>query len=425
MDPGHERAAIVRAAGDVGEPRPGVRRQRGRHLDPLGLIGEPRPRDHEPRVARLTQGGRDLGDLRPGAALLVHQEQRLVAGTAQDVLGDVPEAGPAGVQHDDPRAGGRRLPQSEVQDGNLLLGVQARDEDHLRSLHVAIRHAHPAGSDLSLDGAGSVVAPVVEVVRAEHCSGELRERVVVLVHQPAAGQHADARAVHPARDGREHLAERGRLEPVVPDQRRRDPLGRVGEPERVAALVADPRVVHLVLVAREVADDLAAPEVDPDVAAGRAVRADRVAVRQIERPGGEPVRRGRQRPDRADLHGVAAERRPEVFPGRDRDALPRSPRVQLKEAVARDLVAEPGAARAEDATLPVERHQRRQRDRLLEDALRLPEPAVPRPVREGLVLERALAAAIADRAVERVVQQAGTRGSRAGRRRPPRRSPAS
>ena len=250
-----------------------------------------------------------------------------------------------------------------------------------------------------------MVAPVVEVVRLEDRSRELRQREVVLVHQPAAGQHADACAVHPSRDRRQHLAERGRLQAVVPDQRRGDPLGRVGEPERVPALVADPRVVHLVLVARQMAHDLPTPDVDPDVAAGRAVRADRVAVRQIERPGGEPVRYGRQRPDRADLHRVAAERRTEVLPGRDRDPFARSPRIELEEAVARDLVAEPGTTRAQHTPLPIEGDERRQRDRLLEDALGFPEPAVPRSVRERLVLERALAAAIADRTVERVVQQ--------------------
>ena len=200
MDPGDERAAVVRAARHVGESRPGVRRQRFRHLHRFGLIGEPRSRDHEARVARLAECARDPVDLGPVATFFLPEEHDLIAGTAHDVLGDVPEAGPAGMQHGDPRAGRRRLPESEMQDRNLLLGVQTRDEDHLRPFHVAIRHAHPAGSDSTLQAAGSVVAPVVEVVRAEHRSGELRERVVVLVHQPAAGQHADARAVHPARD---------------------------------------------------------------------------------------------------------------------------------------------------------------------------------------------------------------------------------
>ena len=151
MDPGRERAAVVRAAGDVREPRPGVGGECSRPVHAQGVIGEPRPRDHEPRVAHLAERARDVVELGPVPALLLLQEPRLVAGTAQDVLGDVPEAGPAGVQHDDPSAGGRRLPESQMQDRNLLLGVQTRDEDHLRPFHVAIRHAHPAGSDLTLE----------------------------------------------------------------------------------------------------------------------------------------------------------------------------------------------------------------------------------------------------------------------------------
>ena len=113
----------------------------------------------------------------------------------------------------------------------------------------------------------------------------------------------------------------------------------------------------------------------------------------------------RQRAHRADLDGVPAERRPEVLAGRDRDLLGRAAREQLDEPVAADLVAEPRAPRAQDAALAVEVHQRRQRTRLRVDALGLHVPALARPERERLVLQRALAAPVADRAVERVVQQ--------------------
>ena len=69
--------------------------------------------------------------------------------------------------------------------------------------------------------------------------------------------------------------------------------------------------------------------------------------------------------------------------------------------LARDLGGEARAAAALDAPLPVEQHQLGQRDRLLEVALLLEEPGVARAVRERLVLQRALAALVADRAVER------------------------
>ena len=73
--------------------------------------------------------------------------------------------------------------------------------------------------------------------------------------------------------------------------------------------------------------------------------------------------------------------------------------------VLRDLLREAHAAVAEDAALAVDRDQRRERDRLGEVALRLDEPAAARAPAVGDVLERALAALVADRAVERVVDE--------------------
>ena len=73
--------------------------------------------------------------------------------------------------------------------------------------------------------------------------------------------------------------------------------------------------------------------------------------------------------------------------------------------IARDLGREPRAAAALDAALPVEQHQVADRDRLLEVALLLDEARLAGPERERLVLERALATAVAHRAVERVVDE--------------------
>jgi hypothetical protein len=70
-----------------------------------------------------------------------------------------------------------------------------------------------------------------------------------------------------------------------------------------------------------------------------------------------------------------------------------------------DLLAEAHAAVAEDAALAVDRHQRRERERLLEVALGLDEARDAVAPAERDVLQRALAALVADRAVERVVDQ--------------------
>ena len=82
-------------------------------------------------------------------------------------------------------------------------------------------------------------------------------------------------------------------------------------------------------------------------------------------------------------------------------SLPRCGEVDQR--VAGHLVGEAGAAIAQDAALAVEQHQVADRDRLLEVALLLDVAALARAVAERLVLQRALTALVADRAVERVV----------------------
>jgi len=70
-----------------------------------------------------------------------------------------------------------------------------------------------------------------------------------------------------------------------------------------------------------------------------------------------------------------------------------------------DLLAEAHAAVAEDAALTVDRDQRRERQRLDEVALGLDHAAAASAPAERVVLQRALAALVADRAVKRVVDE--------------------
>ena len=111
---------------------------------------------------------------------------------------------------------------------------------------------------------------------------------------------------------------------MLAHERLEQAVGGVEVRVREAALVAEPGVVHVHRVAREVADDLAAAQVHAEVAAGGAVRADGIADLEVEGPRGEPVRRRRERADRADLHRVPRERRAEVLAGRDADLLVRA-----------------------------------------------------------------------------------------------------
>ena len=82
-----------------------------------------------------------------------------------------------------------------------------------------------------------------------------------------------------------------------------------------------------------------------------------------------------------------------------------APADEVDLGLAGDLGGEAGAAAALDAALPVEQHQLGDGDGLFEVPLLLEEPALARPVGEGLVLERALPALVAHRAVERVVDE--------------------
>jgi hypothetical protein len=187
--------------------------------------------------------------------------------------------------------------------------------------------------------------------------------------------------------------------------RDQDPLRGLGVGEAVAAPVAVPGLVDLVVVAGELAGDQAPAGVDAQVAARGAVVADAVGRGQVERPGLEPVGRRGQRPDRADLDDVAAVVALVRLVLVDGDLLQRPPLEQLDERVAGDLAGEAGAACAEHAALPVQQDRLGDLDRLLVAALLLDEAGLPRPVGQGLVLERALAALVAHGAVERMVDQ--------------------
>ena len=131
---------------------------------------------------------------------------------------------------------------------------------------------------------------------------------------------------------------------------------------------------------------------------------------QVERAGPEPVLRAGQRADRADLHGVAGEVRVErasLASGSIADLLAAATALhQVDELVAGDLVGEPGAALAEHAPLAVEQHLgARSSIGFGYSRLCSWNRVSARPVRHRLVLQRALAALVAHRAVERVVDQ--------------------
>ena len=134
-------------------------------------------------------------------------------------------------------------------------------------------------------------------------------------------------------------------------------------------------------------------------------RADRARALDVPRARAEAVRARGQRADRAELDDVAAERRDVRVAVERADERVRAALVQDQLVVLGDLLREAHAAVAEDAALAVDRDQRRELERLLEVALGLDEARRAGAPAVGDVLQRALAALVADRAVERVVDQ--------------------
>ncbi len=153
---------------------------------------------------------------------------------------------------------------------------------------------------------------------------------------------------------------------------------RVEHLEAVAAAVAEPAVVDLVVVAGEHPFHLLVADREADVALARAERADRARVLDVPGPGAEAVGVVGQRPDRADVGDVAVERGHvgAVVEGADEGAVAALEQLQL--GVLGDLLAEADAAVAEDAALAVDRDQRREFDRLLEVALFVDHPGIAR-----------------------------------------------
>src|SRR5205085_9756042 len=91
------------------------------------------------------------------------------------------------------------------------------------------------------------------------------------------------------------------------------------------------------------------------------------------RPRAEAIGPRRQRPHRAELDDVAAERRDVRVPVERADERRRAALVQDQLVVLGDLLRVAHAAVAEDAALAVDRDQRRELQRLLEVALGLDE----------------------------------------------------
>ncbi len=172
----------------------------------------------------------------------------------------------------------------------------------------------------------------------------------------------------------------------------------------VAGLVGDPLFIHVVIGARQDTHHLAAAGVDADGRADRVHDVDRLRLVELPGPRRKGIGLGGQRADRAEIDHVALQLRGHrvLEVGGDLHVLAAADGAELRHAC--DLAGEADAARALDAA----RHHRldqRPDIFLLDRALVLLVARGIDAIGHGLVLQIALAALVADRAVERMIDQ--------------------
>ena len=172
----------------------------------------------------------------------------------------------------------------------------------------------------------------------------------------------------------------------------------------MAGLVGNPFLVHVVVDARQDAHDLAAAGVDADRRAERVHHVDGLGLRQLPGPRRERIGLRGQRADRAEIDHVALQlRRHRLLEiGGDLHVLAAADGAELRHA--RDLRREADAPRAMDAAVH-DRLDQRADILVLDRALVLVIAAGIDAVGHRLVLQVAFAALVADRAVERMVDQ--------------------
>ncbi|OQA45667.1 MAG: hypothetical protein BWY52_01199 [Chloroflexi bacterium ADurb.Bin325] len=295
----------------------------------------------------------------------------------------------------------------EIQHRRVLAGVDAHQHHD-----VALGDVRDRGQAGRV-GAHARAVGIVHVVGADQHAHELLEQIGRLVADVRGRDAADALrplllsdAPQPVHDAAQRLVPgRGPQFAVLADQRRAQPLRVVDVLIEETALVADPLVVDGQVLPRHDAAHLVHPLIEPEVAADRAEGAD--ARRLLDLPGAvvEPRHAVGQRADRTEVDDAARGLGVHRLVGEDVDDRLVSALEEPELRLVLPLLQITDAAPAQDAALLIQHDQVADGVVLLLAALRLHELADARPVIVGLILQRAFAALVADRAVERVVEE--------------------
>ena len=232
-----------------------------------------------------------------------------------------------------------------------------------------------------------------------------REHVLDRAELPRQGANlAAVGRAHLVGDQREGFLPRRRPQPAVLAYIRLIEALRAQAVDDMPRLVGNPLFVHVFIGARQNAHDFAAARVDADGGADRVHHVDRLGLDQFPGTGREGVGLGRQRADRAEIDDVRLQlRRHRLFEiGGDLHVLAASRRTEFGDAG--DFRREANAARALDAAVHRGLDQRADIF-VLDRALVFLEARVIDAISHRLVLQIALAALIANRAIQRVIDQ--------------------
>ena len=299
----------------------------------------------------------------------------------------------------------RALQYARIDDGGFLARIGADEQDRIRFVDAGDGRVEQVGAAMRGIELRAVLT-AIDVRRAER-SVEVLQRL----HGFGAGEIAcnggDPLAVHALEarsDGSESLVPCGGAQAaILTDIRRVEALRLEAIPDE-ARLVRNPLLVHIVVETRKDAHDFGATCVDADVRTDGIHHVDGLGLFQL--PGTRRIGEGAEgeRADRAEIDDVrrqlGGERVLEI--GGDLHVLAAADGAEFGDA--RHFLREADAARAMDAA----RHHRLHEGAhvfFFDRALVLVEARPVDAIGHGLVLQSAFAALIADRAVERVIDE--------------------
>ncbi len=327
-------------------------------------------------------------------------------GTRAEVLVGIGEVHPLADETDWEAALTPALADARVQHRRLVTRIGADDQQRVGRLDPRDGGVEDVARATERRIELAALLPAIEIADA-HRRHQLAQREDFLDAGEVTGNGADPLRLGrlgPLGDRRECLAPGRPCQPAIaPHVRPVEPLASEAIPYE-AALVGNPLLVHRIIEPRQDAHHLAVARVDADGRADRVHHVDRFRLGELPRPRLECVRLRGERTDRTQVDDVALQLRAHrMFEVRgDLHVLTASGGAELRHTG--NLGREADAARALDAP----RHDRldqRPDVFVLDRPLVLVEPAAVDAVGHRLVLQVALAALVADRAVERVVDE--------------------